>query len=72
MSLTAQIAAVLEARPDATPEEIAERAAEVRRGWAEGVAEQRLVGYVPDRGWIPPAFSFNGRHAAFEGTAVDL
>jgi hypothetical protein len=57
---------------DPTPEEIAERAAEVRRGWAEGVAEQRLVGYVPDSGWTPPAFSFNGRHAAFEGTAVDF
>jgi len=57
---------------DPTPEEIAERAAEVRRGWADGVAEQRLVGYAPDRGWTPPAFSFNGRHAAFESTAVDF
>lgn len=47
-----------------TPEEIAERAAEVRAGWAPGEAEKRLVGRLRKR-WSIPAYSFNGRDAAF-------
>jgi hypothetical protein len=57
---------------DPTPEEIAERAAEVRRSWPEGEAERRLVGYAPGQSWTPPAFSYDGRYAAFAGTAVDV
>jgi hypothetical protein len=57
---------------DPTPEEIAERAAEVRRSWPDGEAERRMVGRLRQQAWTPPSFSFNGRHAAFDSIAVDF
>jgi len=56
---------------DPTPEQIAERAAEVRRSWPEGEAEKRMSGARRNR-WTMPSYSYNGRYAAFEETAVDI
>lgn len=46
---------------DPTPEEIAERCAEIRAEWPAGEADRRLVGNVADPSWMIPEFSFDRR-----------
>ena len=46
---------------DPTPEEIAERCAEIRAEWPDGEEARRLVGSVAARKWTTPAFSFDRR-----------
>ena len=46
-------------RPDPTPEQINERAAEIRRRWADEDYRRRAQGSVPGRSgnvesWLPP------------------
>lgn len=52
---------VYEKPVDPTPEEIAERAAEIRAEWPEGEEERRLVGNVAAPRWTIPAFTFDRR-----------
>ena len=54
-------------RENPTPEQIAQRAAEVRAGWPPGEEEKRLVGPRRKRYSIPN-YSFNGRDCAFQHT----
>lgn len=53
-------------RENPTPDEIAKRAAVVRAGWTPSEARRRLVGGC--RRWSIPAYSYNGRDAAFTPT----
>ena len=49
----------LEREPDPTPEEIAERAAEIRAGWTE-VEHRRRAGLPETSGWEAPQVSVRG------------
>jgi hypothetical protein len=44
---------------DPSPEEIAERAAEIRRGWSDADIEKRLSGPKTAVRWTPPQYHFN-------------
>lgn len=47
-----------------TPEEIAERAAQIRAEWPEGEAERRMSGAMPKR-WKLPSYAFQPREHSF-------
>lgn len=49
---------------DPTPEEIAERAAEIRERWTESERKLREVGAVRKR-WQPPRYAYDGRNSVF-------
>lgn len=49
---------------DPTPEEIAERAAEIRSRWSESERRKRIVGPKEAR-WTPPSFCYDGRDVTF-------
>lgn len=46
---------------DPTPEEIAERCAEIRAEWPAGEEDRRFVGSVAAPKWTIPAFTFDRR-----------
>ena len=52
---------VYEKSVDPTPEEIAERCAEIRAEWPDGEEERRLVGNVAAPRWTIPGFHFDRR-----------
>jgi hypothetical protein len=49
---------------DPTPEQIEERAAEIRAAWSEAERERRDVGKRAVR-WSPPQLSYDGRNMTF-------
>jgi DNA-directed RNA polymerase specialized sigma subunit len=54
---------------DPSPEEIAERAREQRKKWTETEREARRVGPRCQR-WTVPAFTYDGRIAAFSSANI--
>lgn len=52
---------VYEKSADPTPEEIAERCAEIRAEWPDGEEDRRFVGSVVAPKWTIPAFTFDRR-----------
>lgn len=53
---------------DPTPEQIRERAAEIRAGWSEKELLYRLGARSDDNAWTPPAFVFMPKQTMFVGT----
>lgn len=51
---------------DPTPQEIAERAAEIRASWPEGEEARRSVG-TRGRSWTPPSYVYDGRNCSYSG-----
>jgi hypothetical protein len=50
-----------------SPEEIADRCAQVRAGWSDEEREKRIVG-PRRRQWSMPAYAYDGRAVAFQAT----
>ena len=53
---------------DPTPEQIRERAAEIRAGWSEHELRIRRVEREVSVSWTPPAFVYKPRQSMFIGT----